>query len=372
MRLLLLCVAGGCIAIASKANGQLLKRAVAVVEAAPLDGVELGCTEAPGGTIEFAQEGDADTVVVTLELVGITPGLHGLHVHQYGDTLNGPGLHFVETCVPTNASNPCVTLHGIPPNATRQNGDMGNLLAEDNCTVSAVIDIGQDKMSLSDASKSIVGRAVVIHRDEDTGEQPFGNAGPAFAFGVIGAAADTEAAVQGPVLPVVIRTYCEFVPLDGSALVVSGDVLIERTGDAQLLVKAKLEGLDASGSHAVALRLGGDLTDADGSGLGAEFAVPGVSLPAVRAGADGTAEYRVAVTSSANVDLADVLGKGLTVHATALTSSAIIGRALCGVPNPQTELVLSIDPETTDLGDAATNFGPFAWGLSLLCIALAL
>jgi len=118
-------------------------------------------------------------VHVHAEVSGLTPGKHGFHVHQYGDTrsLNGKsaGGHF----------NPKGTAHALPETKPRHLGDLGNLEADKDGK--AVDDRVDDRLSLAGA-ESIVGRAIVVHQKPDDGGQPTGNAGARVAFGVIGIA----------------------------------------------------------------------------------------------------------------------------------------------------------------------------------------
>ena len=84
-------------------------------------------------------------------------------------------------------------------------------------------DLCQEKMSLYDPIKSILGRAVVVHESEDTGAPPFGLAGDPIAAGVVGRfntdASGDENAASPPTNPLVERVMCylrgEF---DGPAL----------------------------------------------------------------------------------------------------------------------------------------------------------
>ncbi|VDO73315.1 unnamed protein product [Onchocerca flexuosa] len=49
------------------------------------------------GIIRFKQDKEGLPTTVTGEIKGLTPGLHGFHIHQYGDTTNGcisAGPHF--------------------------------------------------------------------------------------------------------------------------------------------------------------------------------------------------------------------------------------------------------------------------------------
>jgi Cu-Zn family superoxide dismutase len=41
------------------------------------------------GTVKFSQAGVGDGVYVEGELSGLRPGLHGFHIHEFGDNTNG-------------------------------------------------------------------------------------------------------------------------------------------------------------------------------------------------------------------------------------------------------------------------------------------
>merc|ERR1712083_519578 len=75
------------------------------------------------GTVHFEQEGEGP-VNLTGELSGLSDGLHGFHVHQFGDNTNGcvsAGPHF----------NLDGSTHGAPtdPKGERHAGDLGNVEA---------------------------------------------------------------------------------------------------------------------------------------------------------------------------------------------------------------------------------------------------
>uniref|UniRef100_A0A804JRU5 Superoxide dismutase [Cu-Zn] n=1 Tax=Musa acuminata subsp. malaccensis TaxID=214687 RepID=A0A804JRU5_MUSAM len=142
----------------------------------------LGSSDSVKGTVYFAQEGDGPTTV-TGTISGLKPGLHGFHVHALGDTTNGcmsTGPHF----------NPAGKEHGAPDDAGRHAGDLGNVTAGEDGTVTFSITDSQIPLS---GPNSIIGRAVVVHADpDDLGKgghelsKTTGNAGGRVACGIIG------------------------------------------------------------------------------------------------------------------------------------------------------------------------------------------
>lgn len=121
-----------------------------------------------------------DGVKVVADVSGLTPGLHGFHVHEFGDCrasdATSTGGHF----------NPFDMPHGPPTDEQRHLGDLGNIIADS--TGRAHYE-WTDKMLLLDGPNSIIGRAVIVHGGEDDLQtQPTGDAGPRVACGVIGIA----------------------------------------------------------------------------------------------------------------------------------------------------------------------------------------
>ncbi|KAE8710322.1 Superoxide dismutase [Hibiscus syriacus] len=142
----------------------------------------LSSSEGVSGTILFSQDGEGPTIV-TGNISGLKPGLHGFHVHAFGDTTNGcmsTGPHF----------NPAGKEHGAPQDENRHAGDLGNITVDDDG--SANFNIIDNQIPLK-GPNSIIGRAVVVHADpDDLGRgghelsKSTGNAGGRVACGIIG------------------------------------------------------------------------------------------------------------------------------------------------------------------------------------------
>ncbi|KAL8560595.1 hypothetical protein ACOMHN_054055 [Nucella lapillus] len=135
------------------------------------------------GTIIFEQEGEGSEVKVTGEITGLDEGKHGFHIHEFGDTTNGclsAGSHF----------NPKGQNHGGQDSAERHVGDFGNIDADKDRI--AKVNMVDKQISLT-GPHSIIGRCLVVHKDEDDlgkGGNPeslkTGNAGPRQYCGIIG------------------------------------------------------------------------------------------------------------------------------------------------------------------------------------------
>ncbi|MBI2875640.1 MAG: superoxide dismutase family protein [Candidatus Tectomicrobia bacterium] len=130
------------------------------------------------GVVSFTRVGEKIRVVADLE--GLTPGLHGFHVHEYGDCTapdgNSAGGHF----------NPEGMPHAAPTSTQRHAGDLGNV--EANATGKAHLDLLDPILSF-EGPRSIVGRGIVVHAQaDDLKSQPAGAAGARVACGAIGIA----------------------------------------------------------------------------------------------------------------------------------------------------------------------------------------
>ncbi|XP_071565928.1 superoxide dismutase 1 [Temnothorax nylanderi] len=135
------------------------------------------------GTVHFEQAESQSEVKVTGQISGLKKGLHGFHIHEFGDNTNGctsAGPHF----------NPLEKDHGGPNDNVRHVGDLGNVEADANKV--AEINIADSKIQLH-GPHSIIGRTLVVHADpDDLGKgghelsKTTGNAGDRLACGVIG------------------------------------------------------------------------------------------------------------------------------------------------------------------------------------------
>ena len=131
-----------------------------------------------GGTVTFLRTDQGIRVIV--DVVGLSKGKHGFHIHEFGDCSapdgTSAGGHF----------NPEGKTHGAPMDMSRHMGDMGNLEADESGKAHMEY---TDPMMTFDGDHSIIGRSIILHKNEDDLKtQPTGNAGPRIACGVIGIA----------------------------------------------------------------------------------------------------------------------------------------------------------------------------------------
>ncbi|HZT81037.1 MAG TPA: superoxide dismutase family protein [Gemmataceae bacterium] len=130
------------------------------------------------GKVVFTAKGDS--VEITGEVFGLTPGKHGFHVHQWGDCSSPDALstggHF----------NPEGKKHGGPHAKERHVGDLGNIVADESGKATIKI---TDKLITLHGAHSIIGRGLIVHaKEDDLKTDPTGEAGGRVACGVIGIA----------------------------------------------------------------------------------------------------------------------------------------------------------------------------------------
>lgn len=129
------------------------------------------------GTVTFTQTGEG--VVIEASISGVTPGLHGIHLHEKGDCsaddFTSTGGHF----------NPTGDPHGGPNDSIRHAGDFGNITV--GADGSGYLELLSDMLSVEPtAENTVIGRAVILHEGEDDLEsQPTGAAGARLACGTV-------------------------------------------------------------------------------------------------------------------------------------------------------------------------------------------
>jgi Cu-Zn family superoxide dismutase len=145
------------------------------------------------GVVRFTQVKTEAKVRIHVKVSGLPPNTtHGLHVHTLGNLVDGcisAGGHF----------NPSNSPHGGPTDAAdaRHAGDLGNVRAD----ATGVVDVclTDDLISLAGGARSIIGRSIVLHADEDdlgrgghADSKTTGHAGARIACGVVGLDADAD------------------------------------------------------------------------------------------------------------------------------------------------------------------------------------
>ena len=129
------------------------------------------------GKVDLTESGGR--IRAHVELSGLPPNSeHGFHVHEKGDCsaadASSAGGHF----------NPGGAAHGRAGTTPHHAGDLPSLTADAGGHVR--VDVVLEGVTLAAGPTSIVGRALVVHRDrDDFVSQPAGNAGPRIACGVI-------------------------------------------------------------------------------------------------------------------------------------------------------------------------------------------
>ncbi|MBK4734487.1 superoxide dismutase family protein [Noviherbaspirillum pedocola] len=131
------------------------------------------------GTVTFVER--SGKIMADVELQGLRPGQHGIHIHEKGDCsapdATSAGGHY----------NPTNEPHGAPDADKRHAGDFGNVTADASGNVSQKITVDTWRLGMTKvAQNTIAGRALVVHADpDDLASQPAGNSGKRVACGVI-------------------------------------------------------------------------------------------------------------------------------------------------------------------------------------------
>ena len=134
------------------------------------------------GLVKLTQK-NGEKCKISAEITGLTPGLHGFHIHEFGNLTEGcktAGPHY----------NPEGKTHGGPDMEERHVGDLGNVTAGEDGVAKYEI---EDHLVMLSGEKSVIGRSFVVHAGiDDLGQgghelsKTTGNAGGRLACGVIG------------------------------------------------------------------------------------------------------------------------------------------------------------------------------------------
>lgn len=143
--------------------------------------------DATGATVGWARlvEDHAGIVHVNVHVNGLTPGLHGIHIHGVG------------ACSPTFAAagghyNPLAHEHGLLNSAGAHAGDLPNLIVNEDGI--GHLDATTDRVTLTDGPTTLfdrtagaIGSAIIIHANEDdqVTNATNGNSGGRIACAVI-------------------------------------------------------------------------------------------------------------------------------------------------------------------------------------------
>ena len=141
-------------------------------------------TGAEVGWASLVEDGSG-IVHVNVHVKGLTPGLHGIHIHS------------VAACSPTFAAagghyNPLARLHGLANPGGAHAGDLPNLIVNEDGvghldTTTDRVTLRNGPTSLFDTTANAVGSAFIIHANEDdqVTDATNGGSGARIACGVI-------------------------------------------------------------------------------------------------------------------------------------------------------------------------------------------
>ncbi len=148
----------------------------------PLSSAQAELKNAEGqatGTVRLTQRGE--DIAVSVSVLGLTPGMHGTHVHMTGacdaPDFMGAGGHW----------NPAATQHGLQNPQGHHAGDLPNM--EVKADGKGALEFTIANAQLAGAEHALLdadGAAIVIHAGpDDMVSDPAGNSGGRIACGVV-------------------------------------------------------------------------------------------------------------------------------------------------------------------------------------------
>lgn len=153
-------------------QGLKLPKADAVAVLIPTEG------QMVSGVVTFIEV--TGGIRIKADIAGLSPGSHGIHIHEYGDCRSGSGALAGGHFNPENQS------HGKQGGENWHAGDLGNIVADQNGN--ADLDFVNQLVTLT-GTNGIIGRSVVVHaKEDDLITQPDGGSGERVACGTIGIA----------------------------------------------------------------------------------------------------------------------------------------------------------------------------------------
>ncbi len=151
--------------------------------------------DAEGNTIGSTRftEG-AEGLVVSVEAQGLTPGEHGIHLHETG-ACDPPAFESAGDHI-----NPAGAQHGLSNPEGPHAGDLPSMTVSDDGT--AAYAATTDRVTLSGGDGALLdadGSAIVVHADaDDQATDPTGNSGDRVACGVVTEATTSMPQTGGP------------------------------------------------------------------------------------------------------------------------------------------------------------------------------
>lgn len=134
------------------------------------------------GTVRFFDtRAERNGMLVIAEVEGVTPGQHGIHIHERGDCSRGgeaAGGHW----------NPDGSPHAAPTSPQHHAGDLGNIdvLPSGRGVLELTLLAPDSGMGNVNMQEGVMGKSVVLHaQPDDLRSQPAGDSGARIACGVI-------------------------------------------------------------------------------------------------------------------------------------------------------------------------------------------